>query len=58
MWRVYYKERAIHDILATTNAKRTAPPVRPDELEDPIPEPDDLEEFFEKPPEGLPDGSD
>ena len=48
VWRIYYHERAQHDILATTNAKRTPPPVRPDELDIPIPEPSDLEEFFDK----------
>ena len=48
VWRIYYKERAIHDILATTNAKRTAPPIRPDDEPIPIAEPDDLEEFFDQ----------
>ena len=42
VWRIYYRERAQHDILATTNAKRTPPPVRPDELDIPISEPSDL----------------
>ena len=46
MWRAYYKQRAVHDLRATTVVKQPAAPTRPDEGEDPIEEPEDLEGFF------------
>ena len=49
IWRAFYKQRAVHDIRATTVVKQPPPPVRPDSLEeDPVLEPPDLEEFFER----------
>ena len=47
VWRVFYKQRAVHDILATSVVKQPTGPVRPDELEeDPVEEPPDLEGYF------------
>ena len=49
VWRAFYKQRAVHDIRATTVVKQPPPPVRPDERdEDPILEPPDLQGFFER----------
>ena len=47
VWRTYYKAKAIHDLRQVQVAVVTRSPVRPDELDDPIPEPNDLEEFLE-----------
>ena len=47
VWRTFYKQRAVHDILATSVAKPSATPERPDELtENPVLEPPDLEDYF------------
>ena len=49
VWRAFYKQRAVHDIRATTVVRQPPPPVRLDMLEeDPILEPSDLEGFFER----------
>ena len=49
VWRAFYKQRAVHDIRATTVVKQPPPPVRPDAMEeDPILEPPDLQGFFER----------
>ena len=46
VWRTYYKAKAVHDLRQVQVAVMTRPPVRPDQLDDPIPEPNDLEEFL------------
>ena len=46
VWRTYYKAKAIHDLRQVQVAVQTRPPVRPDQLDDPILEPNDLEEFL------------
>lgn len=46
MWRTYYKAKAVHDLRQVQIAVAIRAPVRPHELADPIPEPDNLEEFL------------
>ena len=46
VWRAYYKAKAVHDLRQVQIAVATRPPVRLDQLDDPIPEPNDLEEFL------------
>ena len=44
MWRTYYKSKAVHDLRQV--ATRGRPPVRFDQLDDPMPEQADVEEFI------------
>ena len=46
VWRAYYKAKAVHDLRQVQIAVATRPPTRPDQLDDPIPEPNDLKEFL------------
>ena len=48
VWRVFYHDKAVHDLQKVQLAKVGAAPVRPDErVLEPILEPPDLEEFYE-----------
>ena len=47
VWRAYYKDRAVHDILCTTVVKRPPAPIRPEEGDNLVEEPPDLEGFFD-----------
>ena len=47
VWRTFYHDKAVHDLQKVQFAKVGAAPVRPDEeVENPILEPPDLEEFY------------
>ena len=45
-WRNFYKAKSVFDLRQIQVAPGGVPPVRPDQLDDPIVEPPDLEEFL------------
>ena len=48
VWRIFYHDKAVHDLQKVQFAKVGAAPIRPDERPvDPILEPPDLEEFYD-----------
>ena len=49
VWRAFYKQRAVHDIRATTVVKQPPPPERPDSMvEQEVMEPPNLQGFFDR----------
>ena len=45
-WRNFYKAKSVFDLRQIQVAPGGVPPVQPDQLDDPIPEPLELEEFL------------
>lgn len=46
LWRTFYMEKAVHNLRRVQVAKSAPAPLRPDQLEDPIDDPMELEEFL------------
>ena len=47
-WRAYYHHRACYNMRCGNSTAPGPPPVRPDQLDDPIVEPNEVEEFLEE----------
>ena len=56
VWRRYYKRQAIYDLCQVQPGAGVAVPVRPDELEDPIEEPQELERVLVHHPRDISSG--